>query len=286
MQHFKRLLGNPLIYTLSVEVVDRYRATRRAEPARPTQPDGPRISGATINREIATLKDALQKAADWKLVRTGIRQDLVAIKKYEEAPGRLRYLADQAEAARLLAACPGIFQRLVLTVLQHTGMRKSELLRLTWDVVDLTNGFIHLKQTKNGRARSLPINRTLRSVLVGLRTRIDVPWVFHDRDGRRITDRFKPFEAAVKRAGLIDFHFHDLRHTFTSWLVMAGVPLPAVSEFLGHTSLAMTMRYAHLSPKHLTDAVRMLDDESSRSLDNHMTIGGSQSGVGGAALTA
>lgn len=284
MQHFKRLLGNPAISTLSVEVVDRYRAMRRAEPARPTRPDGRRISGATINREIATLKDALQKAADWKLVRKGIRQDLVAIKKYEEPPGRLRYLADQAEANQLLAACPGIFQRLVLTAL-HTGMRKSELLGITWEVVDLTNGFIHVKQTKNGRARSLPINRTLRSVLVSLRTRIDVPWVFHDGHGRRITDRFKPFEAAVKKAGLVDFHFHDLRHTFASWLVMAGVPLSAVSELLGHTSLAMTMRYAHLSPKHLTEAVRILDGESS-SLDNNMTIGGSKRGEAGAALTA
>ena len=124
VQHFKRLLGNPPIATLSVEVVDRYRTLRRGEPARLTQPDGPRISGATINREMATLKDALQKASDWKLVRKGIRQDLVAIKKYPEPPGRLRYLAHQAEADRLLTACPGIFQRLVLTAL-HTGMRKS-----------------------------------------------------------------------------------------------------------------------------------------------------------------
>jgi integrase len=243
IQHFKRLLGNPPIHTLSVEVVDRYRGLRRGEPARPTRPDGPRISGATINREMATLKDALQKAADWKLVRKVIRQDLVAIKKYPEPPGRLRYLADHAEADRLVEACPCIFQRLVVTAI-HTGMRKGELLGLTWDAVDLINGFIHLKQTKNGRARNLPINSTLRSVLVGLRTRIDVPWVFHDRNGRRITDRFKPFEGAVKKAGLVNFHFHDLRHTFASWLVMAGVPLAAVSELLGHTSLAMTMRYA------------------------------------------
>jgi hypothetical protein len=145
VQHFERLLGNPPIHTLSVEVVDRYRGLRRGEPARPTRPDGPRISGATINREIATLKDAMQMAADWKLGRIGIRQDLVAIKKYEEPPGRLRYLADQAEADRLLAVCPVGGQRLVLTAL-HTGMRKGELLRLRWDVVDLINIISRLSQ--------------------------------------------------------------------------------------------------------------------------------------------
>lgn len=108
----------------------------------------------------------------------------------------------------------------------------------------------------------------------------------HDGRGRRITDRFKPFEGAVKKAGLVDFHFHDLRHTFASRLVMKGVPLAAVSELLGHTSVAMTMRYAHLSPKHLTEAVGMLDGESSPSLDKNMTIGGVDSGRLGAALTA
>src|SRR4029077_4238625 len=110
------------------------------------------------------------------------------------------------------------------------------------------------------------------SVFSGLRSRPDVLWVFHDAAGKRWKDVRHPFEAACKGAGLTDFHFHDLRHTFASWLMMRGVPLATVSNLLAHTSPTMTLRYAHLSPKHLTSAVRVLDHDSNRSLDSYLTI--------------
>ncbi|HSA86915.1 MAG TPA: site-specific integrase [Nitrospira sp.] len=76
------------------------------------------------------------------------------------------------------------------------------------------------------------------------------------------------FDRACEAAGLTDFHFHDLRHTFASWLIMRGVPLATVSNLLGHTSPTMTLRYAHLSPKHLISAVKVLDTTSSRPSQN------------------
>jgi integrase len=246
--HFSRVWGNPPIHTLSVEALDHYREHRRGESVGP----------ATINREMATLKHALSKAVEWKLLRKALREELTAIKKYQEPDGRLRYLSGPEEADRLLQSCGDFLKPIVLTAM-HTGMRKGELLDLTWDQVDMTHGFIRLKRTKNGKARTLPFNETLWSLFSTIRTRQDLPWVFHDAAGRRYNDIRHAFDKACEAAVMTDFHFHDLRHTFASWLVMKGVPLATVSALLGHTSPTMTLRYAHLSPKHLTSAVRTLD---------------------------
>lgn len=246
--HFKRILGNLPIHALTVKVLEDYRHMRRQEGVGP----------ATINKELATIKHALTKAVAWKMVRKDIRQDLKEVQKEKEPPGRLRYLEDEAEAQKIIQYCHGSFQALVITTL-YTGMRRGEVLNLTWDQVDLKQGVIRLTQTKNGEARDLPINETVRSVLAGLRTRIDVPWVFHDEEGHKFPDTRKRFEWACKQAKVTDFHFHDLRHTFASWLVMRGTPIATISELLGHKSLSMTMRYAHLSPAHKAEAVRSLD---------------------------
>ena len=248
VKHFTRIWGNPPIHTLTVMVVEEYRETRRAEGVGP----------ATINKELATLKHALTKAVTWKMVGKQVREDLKAVQKEKEPPGRLRYLEDQVEAQRLIETCRGSFRSLVITAL-HTGMRRGEILSLTWEQVNLNQGVIRLILTKNGECRDIPINETVRSTLTRLRTRIDVPWVFHDENGHKFKDTRKRFGAACKRIGLMNFHFHDLRHTFASWLVMAGVPLVTVSQLLGHKSITMTMRYAHLSPAHKAEAVKSLD---------------------------
>ncbi|MDR4495053.1 MAG: tyrosine-type recombinase/integrase [Nitrospirales bacterium] len=246
--HFKRILGNPPIHSLTVKALEDYRQTRRSE----------KVGPATINKELATIKHALTKAVAWKMVRKDIRQDLKDVQKEKEPPGRLRYLEDETEAHNILTYCYGGFKALVVTAL-YTGMRRGEVLNLTWEQVDLKQGVIRLTHTKNGEARDLPINETVRSVLAGLRTRIDVPWVFHDEEGNKFPDTRKRFEWACKEAKVTDFHFHDLRHTFASWLVVRGTPIATVSELLGHKSLSMTMRYAHLSPAHKAEAVRSLD---------------------------
>lgn len=266
VQHLFRVLGNPPIHTLNVEVLDRYRITRQQEGVGP----------ATINREMATLKHALTKAVSWKLIKKTIREDLREMGKLKEPGGRLRFLSHE-EAAELLEGCRGMFKTLV-TVALHTGMRRGEILSLKWDAVDILHGFIQVSQSKNGQPRTIPMNDTVKRALTGLRTRVDVPWVFHDEEGKQLPNTRKRFELACKRAGIINFHFHDLRHTFASWLVMGGVPLPTVSELMGHQSIAMTMRYTHLSPKHRLGAVQ--------SLDKNLTIEGSEGRIEGRGVMA
>jgi len=191
------------------------------------------------------------------MVKKAVREDLREVQKLQEPGGRLRYLTKE-EAKELVDSCHGPFRALVMTAL-HTGMRKGELLKLPWDAVDLKHGFLRVQQSKNGHPRTIPMNESVRGVLTGLRSRLDVNWVFHDEEGKAFPNTRRRFEAACRKAGLVDFHFHDLRHTFASWLVMAGVPLPTVSDLMGHKSITMTMRYAHLSPTHRQEAIRSLD---------------------------
>ena len=184
---------------------------------------------------------------------------------------------------------------IVITAL-NTGMRRGEILGLKWDEhIDLRHGFILLNRTKNGERREIPINDTLRTVLRGLTRRLDVPYVFQLKD-KRVPDQDlkRSFKSALKKVetqkcpdcnyqktrlqtkedaekcphcnvkmvvikGINDFHFHDLRHTFASHLVMAGVDITTVSRLLGHKSLTMTLRYSHLAPSHMQKAVDILD---------------------------
>jgi len=146
----------------------------------------------------------------------------------------------------------------------NTGMRLGEILGLQWEAVDLDNGLILLTETKSGKRREIPTNQATREVLVGVPRHIRSPYVFCWPDGRRYTTIAHGFARAVKRAGLSDVVFHTLRHTFASRLVMAGVDLVTVKELLGHASLAMVLRYAHLSPGHRRRAVLVLDAPADR----------------------
>jgi len=114
--------------------------------------------------------------------------------------------------------------------------------------------------TKNGERREIPINDTVRKELQSLTRRLDVPYVFYDsKTGKPYGEIKKSFASACRRAGIKDFRFHDLRHTFASHLVMSGVDLTTVKELLGHKDIRMTLRYAHLAPSHKVRAVNILD---------------------------
>lgn len=112
--------------------------------------------------------------------------------------------------------------------------------------------------------RGLPMNDIVYRTLLAVKKLPDSPWVFCKRNGDWYGNIRKSFEGARKRAGIVDFRFHDLRHTFASHLVMAGVDLRTVQELLGHKSFEMTLRYAHLSPEHKKAALDVLGKRLAR----------------------
>jgi Phage integrase family len=121
-----------------------------------------------------------------------------------------------------------------------TGLRRGEVLDLTWERVDRARGVIVLDVTKSGKRREVPLNSRADAVLARRGSKSS-GLVF----GTRKWDRFRSaWECAVDRAKLVDFHFHDLRHTFASWAVQRGARLQEVKDLLGHHSLAMTLRFS------------------------------------------
>lgn len=220
---------------------------------------------ATVNRHIATIKHMFAKAVEWDMVEEETLKKIRRAKMLEENNKRLRYISKE-ECQSLIDACDKHLKPIVVMAL-NTGMRKSEILNLKWDNLDMNNGFVLLDVTKNGERREIPINATLRTTLEELYRgtekrprRIDVPFVFYDYiTGNHFENVHRSFVSACKRANIRDFRFHDLRHTFASQLVMAGIDLTTIKELLGHKTLTMTLRYAHLAPSHKVKAVDRLD---------------------------
>ena len=142
--------------------------------------------------------------------------------------------------------------------------RRGEILRLRWQDVDFKGNKIDVVSgtgghTKNYESRVIPMNGFLRDVLRKHPRRLDSTYVFFAPNGQPFADVDTSFATALRRSGLQHFRFHDLRHTFASWLVMGGVDLRTVQELLGHKDIRMTMRYSHLAPDHMRNAVAILD---------------------------
>ena len=138
-------------------------------------------------------------------------------------------------------------------------MRKGEIFNLKWHDIDWNNGLIHLLRTKNNEKREIPFNETVRGILIRIKRNPESPYVFSSFKGKPFVDIKKSFHTALTKAGINDFRFHELRHTFASQLVMSGVDLLTVKELLGHKNIEMTLRYSHLSCNHKKQAVKALD---------------------------
>ncbi len=210
------------------------------------------ISPATVNRELSCLR---------KVLKYGIRRGYLTdnpvrrVDLFAESKGRLRHLS-QAEQQSLLAACHGHLTDAVLLDMR-TGLRRGELLGLKVKDVDFETGCLTVHATKTRNFRYVPMVPEAREILERLCAGASKEsYVFRKKDGSRYHDMRTSFRLALERAQLSNVHFHDLRHTYASDMVAAGVSVFEVKELLGHASVKTTMIYAHLSKTFLRGAMQ------------------------------
>jgi len=218
-------------------------------------------SPATVVRYLAALSVCLTHGVNVKqwIDDSPMRK----VVKPTEPRGRVRFLS-QEERANLLKACKestNTYMYAVTVLALSTGARQGEIMNLTWDDVDLNTGRAILHDTKNGERRALPITGHALEVLKELNKvrRIDSKLLFAGNNPDKPADLRKPWVTAMQKAGITNFKFHDLRHSAASELAMNGATLAEIAEILGHKTLAMVQRYAHLSEGHTTSVVERMN---------------------------
>jgi integrase len=185
------------------------------------------------------------------------------VAKPAEPQGRVRFLSDD-ERARLLEACklcPNPILYTVVVVALSTGARKSEILTLKWRQVDFERNVIRLENTKNKERRALPLVGKAHELVFALKTENthDTDYVFPRPDGRKPVEIKRSWHWAIRKAEIKDFRFHDLRHSAASYLAMNGATLAEIAEVLGHKTLQMVKRYAHMSEQHTIAVVERMN---------------------------
>jgi len=179
----------------------------------------------------------------------------------KESRGKDRILSEDEEA-RLLETVRTTskekhLEPIIITAL-NTGMRKGEILNLKWSNVDSQNGVIIVEGAKNGEVRKIPMNQKLTQTLEGAKKVSKGEFVFSE-NGKPYLDVKTGWWTALRKAGIENFRFHDLRHTFGSRLGMKGTDIKTIAELMGHKDIKMTMRYSHPTPEHKKRAVNLLD---------------------------
>ncbi|MDY7229827.1 tyrosine-type recombinase/integrase [Hyalangium rubrum] len=250
--HLLPTFGNLKLDRVGKADIETFKAQKRKEGLAPK----------TINNALTVLRTLFTVAVEQEVLSHALRVKLLKVEKPD-----FDFLTFE-EAERIVSATDPEWRTMVLVGL-HTGLRRGELIALQWDALDLVAGRLLVKRNvwrghfgtpKGGRSREVPLNAVALEALKAHR-HLRGAFVFCDVQGTYLKNDAcrNALLRASKRAGLRPIGWHTLRHTFASHLVMRGVPLKAVQELLGHASIEMTMRYAHLSPDVKKDAVRALE---------------------------
>lgn len=260
LEWFKNELGSYLLADITPALIARCRDKLLTEHT----PKGKPRSPASAVRYLSALSHAFKIAInDWEwLEDTPMRK----VKKPKEPRGRVRFL-DDTERARFLAACKQSRNNtlyLCVILALSTGMRQGELMNLTWKDVFLDQGFIILHETKNGERRRVPLTgHALELLKTHSNTRqSDTALLFPGAaHAHKPIDLRSAFETALKIAEIENFRWHDLRHCTASYLAMNGASLAEIAEILGHKTLSMVRRYAHLSDGHVSNVVASMNSK-------------------------
>lgn len=209
-----------------------------------------------VNRELTVLSTLYKMMLKWNKADSNPVQD---VKHIKEPEGRTRWLTVE-ELGRLLAACSLCLRVIIITAI-HTGLRRQNVFDLKVADLDFKRRVLTARRTKGGKKHTIPMNtilvETLKPFVAGKAP--DAP-VFLNRNGQAYKSVRTIFATACRKAGITDLHFHDLRHTNASHLIMSGVDLKTVSELLGHRDIRSTERYCHLAQEHKRQAVERLDE--------------------------
>jgi integrase len=254
--------GGKRLAEITPALIEQYRAWRREGISRRGRP----LTPASVNREMACLKRMFTVAIKGLLVLEGgvSRENPAAPVSLErEHNERDRVLSD-AEFQALMNAAPSHLKPILLTA-YHTGMRKSEILNLIWDRIDLKAGIVRLRpeDTKTREGRTIPLTKELSEMLRNATIYLDesgqrVPWVF-TYAGKRILSVRRAFETACREAGLNDVVFHDLRHTFVTNMRRAGVDYFRIMAVTGHKTMTVFKRYNTIDEADLKQAMIQMD---------------------------
>ncbi len=220
-----------------------------------------RVGPAAANRLLGNLKHMGSSAVAWNNLSTNPFKDLKLLK----VPKRPERILTKEEENRLLASCSQVRAPLLLTsvlIALNTGMRKGEIHGLRWEHVDLPNRFISVWNGKTNESdRRIPMNEVVFELLTHLSQQPKDEFVFPSprKKGEPFRDPKVGFMKAVQLAKIPHIRFHDLRHTFATRLVRAGVDIVTVQHLLGHSNIKMTSRYAHSDADAKMQAVKRLD---------------------------
>jgi integrase len=230
--HLNTAMGTTQLGGISALQIERYKLDRLKQSASP----------ATVNREVALLKHMLNLAEHWQLFFG--RNPVRGVKFLEEDNLQIRFLSEMEEK-KLLQCCSPYLQDLVMFAI-NTGLRLGEILNLKWEEVDLDNAVIKMLVRKNRRMLEVPLNDTAIAVVNGWFGLRKCEYVFYNPEtGGPWKDLWLGLKKACRKAGLVDVTWHTFRHTFASRLTRHGADLVTVKELLGHSSVSVTMRYAH-----------------------------------------